>query len=56
MYFYYPWLEIDIAAWLFLSYISGVKEIPTKEQMMEANELDLLNCMQDGCEYSIEDG
>ena len=40
-------LEIDIAAWLFLAYITGEKEIPTKEQMMEANELDLLNCMQD---------
>jgi len=43
----YPLLEIDISAWLCLAYITGGKEIPTKDQMLEANRLDLLNGMQD---------
>ena len=43
----YPLLEIDIAAWWCLAYITGEKEIPTKDQMLEANRLDLLNAMHE---------
>jgi thioredoxin reductase len=52
----YPLLDIDIGAWLCLAYITGEKEIPTKEQMLEVNRLDLLNSMHEmGIRYDIDE-
>lgn len=42
-----PLLDIDVAAWLLLAYITGEKEIPTKEEMLQGNLQDQLLSMDD---------
>ena len=43
----YPLLELDIAARSCLSYITGQKPIPTKEEMAESNRRELLESMNE---------
>lgn len=41
-----PLLEIDVMAWLWLSYMTGEMPISSKEEMIEANNSELLESMQ----------
>ena len=40
-----PLLDIDVKAWLILAYITGEKDVPTKEEMLKCKSQDLLLCM-----------
>jgi hypothetical protein len=42
-----PLLDIDIGAWLILAYITGEKDIPTKEEMSKGQMQDLLLILND---------
>jgi Predicted flavoprotein involved in K+ transport len=51
----YPLLEIDVAAWLSLAYITGELPIPTEEEMVERNKRELLDSMHElSVRYEID--
>ncbi|GFH58346.1 hypothetical protein CTEN210_14822 [Chaetoceros tenuissimus] len=43
----YPLLDIDVCAWQCLAYITGESIIPTKEEMLKANQRDCLELMHE---------
>lgn len=51
----YPLLEIDVAAWLCLAYITGEQRIPSEEEMLETNKRELLDSMHElSVRYEID--
>lgn len=52
----YSLLCIDVIAWLCVAYVTGDRAIPTREEMLEANKVELLASMQEhSIRYEIDD-
>eukprot|EP01083_Nonionella_stella_P048212 129058_1 len=50
----YPLMEIDVAAWLCVANILGDTIIPTKKEMIRANEQNIMNEMNSLHRYKID--
>mmetsp|Transcript_15855 Transcript_15855/g.29926 ORF Transcript_15855/g.29926 Transcript_15855/m.29926 type:complete len:595 (-) Transcript_15855:654-2438(-) len=51
----YPLLEIDVAAWLCLAYITGEQPLPSEDEMIKRNRCELLDSMHElSVRYQID--
>ena len=42
---FYPLLEIDVMAWLCLAFITGERPTPSREEMLDTNNRELIESM-----------
>jgi len=42
---FYPLLEIDVMAWLCLTFITGERPTPSREEMLDTNNRELIESM-----------